>query len=125
MPTANSHLSIRGRSVVVRFGAFGVYTLERVTETSVWAFSEKVFARKEASYEDFTHLLFAGLEGYRVWSRDPRAPWTLEEVCTLVDDVSEWSPLLPPLYDALASAIFKEAAKPAPGAEGADVPGKA
>lgn len=110
MPLSNRVLRFGDRELTVRFTNFAKYRLEQLSCEPIGALLEKIQTTGNVSVSDFTNMLVAGLDGHRVWSRDRRGEWTVEEVSELVDLAGGWVPLAQPLIEGFLTSFPTAAA---------------
>jgi hypothetical protein len=82
MTTAS--LGIGGEGFEIAFTAFAIRHLETITGRPYDAVLRRM-ALGQASGTDLLNVLWAGLEGARVYRKQLRGPYSLEEVCELTD----------------------------------------
>lgn len=89
-----------GKSYTIRFTQNAFYRLEEKLGEPVQSLSDKIGLR------ELQIAMWAGLEGARLKNRDRRAPFSLDEVGDLIDDLGQ-KEALKIMFDALSAALPK------------------
>jgi len=117
MPLLEAVIEVEGQPYVICFTSNAMFRLEQVLGQHIQVIAQRLLGG-DAGLKELQTLLWAGLEGARLRQRQPRAPWTMDEVGDLIDRGGGLGGFWPRWAETLGRAIGSALPVAEPGATG-------